>query len=108
MRVTVISEQVADMYDGHVVDEEFVRSYLAGSDQSLFVPGVLSWDNAEVSYNDNGDIVVSADLATEDVVSSGDWRGQDVGPDWVMSYIMGAAEHWFAPGLMKATKVTIA
>lgn len=108
MRITVVSEQLADMYDGHVVDDDFVSSYLAGTDQSLIVPGVLSWDNAEVSYDDDGNIVVSADLTTEDVVSSGDWQGQDVGRDWIMGYIMGAAEYWFAPGLMKATKITFA
>lgn len=108
MRITVVSEQVSDMYDGYVVDEEFVSSYLAGTDQSLLVPGVLSWDNAQVSYNDEGNIVVTADLATEDVVSSGDWKGQDVGPDWIMGYIMGAADHWFAPGLMMAKKITFA
>jgi hypothetical protein len=111
MRVTVVSELVSDMYDGRVVDENFVREYLAGTDDSLLVPGVTSWDNPQVTTNDEGQIVITADLVTEDRVAadhpSGN-GGQPVSQDWVRDYITGADAYWFAPEVLTATEVTFA
>lgn len=111
MRVTIVSEVVSSEYDGSTVDAEWVAEYLAGADDSLFVPGVSSWGNVTTEQDDEGNIILSADLTTDEKVDanhpSGN-GGQVVSEDWISGYIIGADAYWFAPETLRAIKVTFA
>ncbi|QNJ57668.1 hypothetical protein SEA_KEANU_63 [Streptomyces phage Keanu] len=111
MRITVVSERISDTYDGDAVNAEWAAKYLAGADDSLFVPGVASWDNVVTSEDDEGRIVITADLTTLTEVADNDPSGnagQLVSEDWVRDYILGADVYWFAPETLKATEITFA
>lgn len=105
MHVIVTSDVLEDEYDGVPVDSRFAREYLSNAD-NLVVPGVTSWNNVQAHMPDPATVVIEADLVTQDVVPSGDWKGQEVSEDWVRGYIEGADAYWLAPGTMRATKVT--
>lgn len=106
MRIRVISDRITDTYDGVVVDAEWAKEYVAGC-TNLIVPGVLSWDSVQTEWEGDNNIVISADLATEDVVSeAGNYTGDEVSEDFVRQYILGADIYWLAPGVLKATAIT--
>ena len=41
MRITIVSDVVETTYDGEVVNAEFAKGYLQGTDQQLVTPGVV-------------------------------------------------------------------
>lgn len=106
MQVEITSDVLMTEYDRDRVGAEFAVSYIRGAEPYI-VPGVTSWDNVTADMPDPATLVIRADLKTEDVVSSGDFRGQEVTPEWVQGYVIGADAYWLAPGVLKATKVLV-
>lgn len=107
MRITITSDILENEYDGSAVTASWAREYIAGC-ESLIVPGVISWDNVTTTAPDPATIVITADLATEDVVSEGEYKGDEVSEEFVRSYITGADAYWLAPGVLRASEVTFA
>lgn len=70
-----------------------ITSQVRGAGSAL-VPGVLSWDSVATRTVSGTQSRISATITTEDVVSSGDYTGTEVTPEFVCSYITGAAEWW--------------
>src|SRR5690606_19748322 len=68
----------------------------------------ISWDNVTAEMPDPGTLVITADLVTEDVISSGDYKGDEVNEEFVRSYVTGADAYWLAPGVLVAREVTFA
>lgn len=106
MRITVTADVLASTYDGETVTADFVRKYLENTD-GLIVPGT-AWANVTAHMADPVTVVVTADVLHEGVVSSGDYKGQEISEDWVRDYIIGADVYWHAPEVLRATEVTFA
>lgn len=104
MRIMVTSDVVEKEHDGDPVGKDLVMSYIDVSDHTL-VPGVKSWKDVVITHPDPTTIIVEATLDVEDVVSSGDFVGQEVSEAWISGYILGADVYWLVPGALKATDV---
>jgi len=107
MRITISSDVLENEYDSFPVTGSWAREYIAGAG-SVIVPGVISWDNVTAEMPDPGTLVITADLVTEDVISSGDYKGDEVNEEFVRSYVTGADAYWLAPGVLVAREVTFA
>lgn len=109
MQISVVSDVIADCYDGYVVDTDFVRDYIRGMNHNLIVPGVTAWNSVTTTYDDEGRIVITADLATEPLVADNDpsgYEGQAVNEQWIREYITGADAYWLVPGALVAGEIT--
>ena len=113
MRISIVSAVVETTYDGEVVNAEFAKGYLQGTDQSLVVPGVTSWDNivTEDGEQDGEHVVtLSADLTTDPVVvgNNAGYDGEEPTEAWISEYVKGADAYWLAAGPLAAREVTFA
>lgn len=104
MKITIVSDLLAEEHDGQPVDADFVSEYLDRAGEHI-VPGVLQWRNPTVVHAP-GTLTVTADLLVTDVVEHGEWKGETITEEWIRDYIVGADAYWLAPGVAQATSVT--
>lgn len=109
MRISIVADVVLEEYDCYPVAAEYVRDYIAGTDQQLIVPGVISWDNVVTAdgVREDGErfVTITADLTTEDVVTGNEeYNGDAVTTDFVRDYIAGADVYWLISGALLAPK----
>jgi hypothetical protein len=86
MRIQITGDRLGNTTNNQIT------SQVRGADNVL-VPGVLNW--AAVATRTQGTVTtISADITTEETVSSGDYAGTLVTQEFVSGYILGAAEYW--------------
>lgn len=108
MQIRILSQQIATEYDGTHITRGWFAEYIAGCEQ-LIVPGVIGWANVQAEQDHNNDIVLTADITTEDVVTGNpEYNGDEVSEEFIRSYILGADVYWLAPEVLRATEVTFA
>lgn len=87
MRIQIIGDRL-----GNTTNTQ-ITAQVRGADNVL-VPGVLSWAAVATKTMQGTRVTISAEITTEEVVSTGDFAGTPVTQEFVGEYIVGAAEWW--------------
>lgn len=74
---------------------------ITGAD-GVLIPGCFFYDvTAEAGGEEDADKVrVTCSITADRCVQGGDWDGEEVTPEFIAKYIMGAGEYWASGGDM--------
>jgi len=87
MKITITGDRLANSTN------TAITSQVRGA-EAVLVPGVTDWDAVATRTVSGETSRITSTITAEDIVSSGDYVGQEVTPEFVTSYILGAGEWW--------------
>ena len=87
MRIQIIDDRIGTATNTQITAQ------VRGADNVL-VPGVLAWAAVATKTLQGVTVTISAEITTEEVVSTGDYAGTPVTQEFISEYIVGAGEWW--------------